>query len=95
MLGLHGLLPYVGPHGNPLLDKPLGCSGTSDQEVGRAGPAPALHRPQAGPGSWAPPLSPPDLRRDLALSYLLISVVTNSPWDLRIQWLAVHCLVSW
>ena len=94
MLGLHGLLPDAGPHGNPLLDKLLGCSGTSDQEVGSAGPAPALHRLQAGPGSWETPLSHPDPGWDLALSSLLIPVVTSSSWDLRIQQQAVYCLVA-
>lgn len=85
VLGLHGLLPDAGPHGNPLLDKLLGCSGTSDQEVGSAGPAPTLHRPQAGPGSWETPLSHPDPGWDLALSSLLMPVVTSSSWDLGIQ----------
>lgn len=75
-LGLRGLPPYVGPHGNPLLDKPLGCSGTSDQEVGRAGPAPTLQTSGfLGPGRPLFLILTPG--GDLALSCLLMPVVAQ------------------
>lgn len=51
VLGVQSLLPpYVGPHGNPLLEELLDDLGPVPQEIRRAGLAPTLHRPRAGAG---------------------------------------------